>query len=201
MGLSLSLWAVGPLLELFIRLVLDGLGANPQEEILRGLGRQTLVILCFVLAMPALAQLTPHTRLRGLVQHRRAMGLWAFAYGCIHLLAYLQFEHDLAWSAIWDDFWRRPFVTVGLLCLLAMSPLALTSNRWSLRWLGHRWKVLHRLSWIIVLLGVLHYALHKAGKNDFTQPVVFFLIWSALLAMRLKPNWRKHFRTQASSKP
>jgi sulfoxide reductase heme-binding subunit YedZ len=201
MGLSLSLWAVGPLLELFIRLVLDGLGANPQEEILRGLGRQTLVILCFVLAMPALAQLTPHTRLRGLVQHRRAMGLWAFAYGCIHLLAYLQFEHDLAWSAIWDDFWRRPFVTVGLLCLLAMSLLALTSNRWSLRWLGHRWKVLHRLSWIIVLLGVLHYALHKAGKNDFTQPVVFFLIWSALLAMRLKPNWRKHFRTQASSKP
>jgi sulfoxide reductase heme-binding subunit YedZ len=201
MGLSLSLWAVGPLLELFVRLSLDGLGANPQEEILRGLGRQTLVILCFVLAMPALARRYPYTRLRGLVQHRRAMGLWAFAYACIHLLAYLQFEHDLAWSAIWDDFWRRPFVTVGLLCLLAMTLLALTSNRWSLRWLGPRWKVLHRLSWVIVLLGILHYALHKAGKNDFTQPTVFLLIWSGLLAMRLKPSWLNHFRAQASAKP
>jgi sulfoxide reductase heme-binding subunit YedZ len=201
MGASLSLWAVGPLLELTIRLILDALGANPQEEILRGLGRQTLVILCFVLAMPALARLYPHTRLRGLVQHRRAMGLWAFAYGCIHLLAYLQFEHDLAWSAIWGDLWRRPFVTVGLLCLLAMTFLALTSNRWSLRWLGHRWKVLHRLSWVIVLLGILHYALHKAGKNDFTQPVVFLVIWSGLLAMRFKPNWLARSGSQARPLP
>ncbi|MFZ9139919.1 MAG: sulfite oxidase heme-binding subunit YedZ [Burkholderiaceae bacterium] len=188
MGLSLSLWAVGPLLELSIRLTLDALGANPQEEILRGLGRQTLVILCLVLAMPALARLCPKTRLGGLVRHRRAMGLWAFAYACIHFLAYLQFEHDLAWSAIWDDLWHRPFVTVGVACLAAMSLLAMTSNRWSMRRLGHRWKVLHRLSWPIVLMGVLHYALHKAGKNDFTQPVIFLVIWSGLLMLRLRPS-------------
>lgn len=191
MGLSLSLWAVGPLVELVIRLALDALGANPQEEILRGLGRQTLMILCLVLAMPALARLYPETRLRGVVQHRRAMGLWAFAYACIHVLAYLQFEHDLAWWAIWDDLWHRPFVTVGVVCLAAMSLLAMTSNRWSMRRLGHNWKLLHRLSWPIVLMGILHYALHKAGKNDFTQPVVFLAIWSALLMMRLRPSCRK----------
>ncbi|MGA1664626.1 MAG: sulfite oxidase heme-binding subunit YedZ [Burkholderiaceae bacterium] len=201
MGASLSFWAVGPLVELTIRLALDALGANPQEEILRGLGRQTLVILCFVLAMPALARRYPQTGLRQLVQYRRAMGLWAFAYACVHLLAYLQFEHDMAWSAIWGDLWRRPFVTVGILCLLAMTLLAATSNRWSMRWLGQRWKVLHRLSWAIVLLGIVHYALHKAGKNDFTQPILFLVIWSGLLLMRLKPSWLVQSRQKASPTP
>ena len=201
MGASLSLWAVGPLVELTIRLALDALGANPQEEILRGLGRQTLVILCFVLAMPALARRYPQTGLRQLVQYRRAMGLWAFAYACVHLLAYLQFEHDMAWSAIWGDLWRRPFVTVGILCLLAMTLLAATSNRWSMRWLGQRWKVLHRLSWTIVLLGIVHYALHKSGKNDFTQPIAFLVIWSGLLLLRLKPSWLAQSRQKASPTP
>ncbi len=69
MGLSLSLWAVGPLVELVIRLALDALGANPQEEILRGLGRQTWMILCLVVVMPALARLRHESRLRGVVQH------------------------------------------------------------------------------------------------------------------------------------
>jgi sulfoxide reductase heme-binding subunit YedZ len=189
MGLSLSIWAAGPLLELMIRLASDGLGANPQEEILRGLGRQTLVILCLVLAMPLLGRIAPQTRLPSLVRHRRTMGLWAYAYSIIHVLAYLQFEHDLAWAAIWSDFWSRPFVTVGLVCLVAMSLLALTSNRWSMRKLGQRWKSLHRLIWVIVLLAILHYALHKAGKNDFTQPLLFLVAWCGLLLTRFRSNW------------
>lgn len=189
MGLSLSIWAAGPLLELMIRLASDGLGANPQEEILRGLGRQTLVILCLVLAMPLLGRIAPQTRLASLVRHRRTMGLWAYAYSIIHVLAYLQFEHDLAWAAIWSDFWSRPFVTVGLVCLVAMSLLALTSNRWSMRKLGQRWKSLHRLIWVIVLLAILHYALHKAGKNDFTQPLLFLVAWCGLLLTRFRSTW------------
>lgn len=189
MGLSLSIWAAGPLLELMIRLASDGLGANPQEEILRGLGRQTLVILCLVLAMPLLGRIAPQTRLASLVRHRRTMGLWAYAYSIIHVLAYLQFEHDLAWAAIWSDFWSRPFVTVGLVCLVAMSLLALTSNRWSMRKLGQRWKSLHRLIWVIVLLAILHYALHKAGKNDFTQPLLFLVAWCGLLLTRFWSTW------------
>jgi sulfoxide reductase heme-binding subunit YedZ len=189
MGLSLSIWAAGPLLELMIRLASDGLGANPQEEILRGLGRQTLVILCLVLAMPLLGRIAPQTRLPSLVRHRRTMGLWAYAYSIIHVLAYLQFEHDLAWAAIWSDFWSRPFVTVGLVCLVAMSLLALTSNRWSMRKLGQRWKSLHRLIWVIVLLAILHYALHKAGKNDFTQPLLFLVAWCGLLLTRFRSTW------------
>ncbi len=189
MGLSLSIWAAGPLLELMIRLASDGLGANPQEEILRGLGRQTLVILCLVLAMPLLGRIAPQTRLASLVRHRRTMGLWAYAYSIIHVLAYLQFEHDLAWAAIWSDFWSRPFVTVGLVCLVPMSLLALTSNRWSMRKLGQRWKSLHRLIWVIVLLAILHYALHKAGKNDFTQPLLFLVAWCGLLLTRFRSTW------------
>ncbi len=186
LGLSLQAWALGPLVELVLRIAGDGLGANPQEEILRGLGRQMMVLLWFVLSMPHLARWARLPGLRDLPRHRRAMGLWTFAYAGIHLLAYLQFEHDWNWALILKDVGTRPFVAVGLLALLLMLPLALTSNRWSMLRLGQNWKKLHRLVWLISALALAHYFLHKAGKNDFSQPLIFLGVWMGLVWLRLR---------------
>lgn len=178
--LSLWCWAAGPLLELSARLLLDSLGANPQEEILRGLGRQTLVLLWLVLLVPVLQR----TLWPGVLTARRMLGLWAFFYAGIHLLAYAQFEHDLVWPALAVDAFQRPFVTVGLLALLLMLPLALTSNRWSMLRLGKDWKFLHRLVWPVVGLALVHYVLHKAGKNDFLEPALAALALVFILLLR-----------------
>jgi sulfoxide reductase heme-binding subunit YedZ len=104
-------------------------------------------------------------------------------------LAYAQFEHDLVWPALAVDAFQRPFVTVGLLALLLMLPLALTSNRWSMLRLGKHWKVLHQLVWPVVGLALVHYVLHKAGKNDFLEPALAALaLMMILLLRRFRPG-------------
>lgn len=181
----LWLWLAGPLAELVLRAALDGLGANPQEALLRALGQQTLMLILLVLAYPLIAgRMRPELR-QAWLSCRRMVGLWCFGYASIHLAAYWQFEHDLRWQPMWNDLFARPFVTVGVLAWLALLPLALTSNRWSMRRLKQSWKGLHRtLLGPIVLLGLVHFYLHKAGKNDFWEPLLFTLILVLLLWAR-----------------
>lgn len=193
LSLSLQVWAALPLLlGIFMVLGFIDLGANPQESIIRGLGQVSLVLLLFAYAITSMErlwqslvrQLGRKIRPFGLVTARRAVGLWALAYAALHLLAYWLFEQDgNTWQVV-VDFFRRPFVTVGMVALLMMLALGLTSNRFSMIKLGPAWKQLHRLIGLIVALSILHYVLHKAGKNDFAEPIAFSLV--AILAWLLK---------------
>ena len=193
LSLSLQVWAALPLLlGIFMVLGFIDLGANPQESIIRGLGQVSLVLLLFAYAITSMErlwqtlarQLGRKVRPFGLVTARRAVGLWALAYAALHLLAYWLFEQDgNTWHVV-VDFFRRPFVTVGMVALLMMLALGLTSNRFSMIKLGPAWKQLHRLIGLIVALSILHYVLHKAGKNDFAEPIAFSLV--AILAWLLK---------------
>ncbi len=190
---SLQAWAALPLLlGIFVVIGFIDLGANPQESIIRGLGQASLVLLLFAYAITSMErlwqrfvrQLGRKVRPFGLVTARRAVGLWALAYATLHLLAYWFFEQDgNTWQVV-VDFFRRPFVTVGIVALLMMLALGLTSNRFSMIKLGPAWKQLHRLIGLIVALSILHYVLHKAGKNDFAEPIAFSLV--AIVAWFLK---------------
>ena len=190
---SLQAWAALPLMlgGLVVFGVVD-LGANPQESIIRGLGQTSLVLLLFAYAISPIERLWHLLAQRsgrkakpfGLVSARRSVGLWALAYASLHLLAYWLFEHDRDTWKVVVDFFRRPFVTVGTIALLLMLALGLTSNRFSMTRLGSKWKQLHRLIGLIVALSILHYVLHKAGKNDFIEPAAFGLV--ALTAWLLK---------------
>ncbi len=194
---SLQAWAALPLM--LGGLVLVGavdLGANPQESIIRGLGQVSLSLLIFAYAITALERLwqnlvaagfgygVKRAKPFGLVVARRGIGLWALTYALLHLLAYWLFELDQDTWQVLVDFFRRPFVTLGMLALLIMLALGVTSNRFSMQRLGPSWKKLHRLIGLIVILSLLHYALHKAGKNDFVEPLAFGLV--AVAAWLLK---------------
>lgn len=182
---ALWLWCAGPAAQLAFYTATDQLGANPQEFLLRALGLQVLMLLLLILALPVLARpAATKPWLQPLLQSRRMLGLWAFTYGAVHFLAFWQFDHGLLLDRLWEDTLRRPFVSVGLAALLLMLPLALTSNRFSLRRLGPRWKALHSLAWPAAWLGLLHYALHKAGKNDFAAPLLALAILLAVIAAR-----------------
>ncbi|MGA0881442.1 MAG: sulfite oxidase heme-binding subunit YedZ [Burkholderiaceae bacterium] len=182
--LALWLWLAGPLCELIARAFLDALGANPQEALLRALGQQTLVLLLLVLTAPLVGAWLGRPLGSTFMACRRMIGLWCFTYATIHLLTYWQFEHDLQWASLWKDIWTRPFVTVGVLAWLCLVPLAVTSNRWSMQRLKRGWKRLHQLVWPIIVLGLAHYYLHKAGKNDYLEPLVFSAALLVLLVLR-----------------
>ncbi len=180
--------ALIPLLRLVILGYLGDLSANPVEFITRSTGTWTITFLCITLAMSPMRWITAWT---GWIQMRRMFGLFTFFYGFLHFSIWYWLDHNLDAAAMIDDVIERPFITVGFLAFVLMSLLALTSNQRAVRALGRKWSSLHRLIYIIAILGVLHYLWHKAGKNDFEVVYIYAGIIFVLLIIRL-PFIQRH---------
>jgi len=167
------------------------LGANPFEFATRATGVLTLVFLFVTLAV------TPLRRLTGanwLVKLRRQVGLYAFFYGCLHLLTYVWFDKFFAAREIVEDVYARPFITIGMASFLLLVPLAVTSTNGMIKRLGgKRWAKLHRLIYVAAIGGVIHF--YMGVKADTTTPILFALVLALLLGYR----WIKS-RTDAASK-
>ena len=156
---------------------------EPLEAITRGTGDWVLYLLCITLAI------TPLRRLSGwnwVVKLRRMTGLFAFFYAFMHALAFLWFDHFFDLAEMWKDIVKRPFITVGFIAFVLLVPLAVTSTNGMIRRLGgKRWQLLHKLIYVIAPLGILHFWWMKAGKHNFTQPIIFGIIVALLLGVRL----------------
>jgi sulfoxide reductase heme-binding subunit YedZ len=181
-----------PFLRLVYAVVQDNLGANPLEFITRNTGDWTLYFLCITLAVTPLRKLLSW---HWLIRLRRMLGLYSFFYASLHFLTFLWFDHFFDIGDMWRDIIKRPFITVGFIAFMLLLPLAITSNNAMIRRLGGKqWQLLHRLIYLIVPLGVLHYFWMKAGKNLLLQPLIFAAIVSALLGVRV--YWR--FKSKAT---
>jgi sulfoxide reductase heme-binding subunit YedZ len=164
----------------------DQLGANPIEAITRGTGEWTLRLLLVTLLM------TPLKRFAGWywpIRVRRMLGLFAFFYACLHLTTYLWLDQFFDWHEIWLDILDRPFITVGMLAFVLLVPLAVTSNRFSVRKLGRNWKRLHRLAYVIPALGVVHF--WWLVKADVLEPLLYGVVLATLLLLRLPERKRR----------
>lgn len=161
-------------------------GSNPIKEAEHFTGEWTLRMLMLTLAV------TPARRLLGwnwLARYRRMFGVTAFFYGLVHLLIYFVLDVELDWMQLVGDVAKRPYVTIGMLAFLLMLPLAITSTAGMVRRLGgKRWAALHRLIYVIVVLGTIHFWM--AVKKDITDPLIYASIFAALLGWRLL-DWRR----------
>ena len=163
------------------------LGANPIEELIHRLGIWGLNFLLITLAV------TPLRRLTGkgwLLRFRRMFGLFAFFYVLMHFLTYAGLDQRFDLPVIFEDIAERPFITVGFTAFLLLIPLALTSTNAMIRRLGRRWQKLHRLVYLIAILGVVHF--YWQVKLDTLEALVYAAILAVLLGYRLKG--RKHDR-------
>jgi sulfoxide reductase heme-binding subunit YedZ len=175
-------YAVGfvPAVIYFTLGVLDRLGADPLKVLERELGEWALRFLIAGLTITPLRQVFGINLLR----YRRAVGLLAFYYAALHLVTYLVLDQGLDWRAIGADILKRPYITVGMASFLLLVPLALTSNNAAIRRLGGQaWARLHRLVYIAVIGGALHYIL--LVKSWPLEPLVYAAIVVGLLAYRL----------------
>jgi len=143
------------------------------------LGLWALRFVCLGLAV------TPLRDLAGvnLIAYRRALGLLAFYYVLAHFAVYLTLDRGLMFSTIITDIVKRPYITLGMAGLVMLIPLALTSNRWSIRRLGSRWNRLHKLVYPILIVAVLHYALSL--KVVTAEPAFYIGVSVLLLGYRL----------------
>lgn len=172
-----ALWPFGWLLW---GIFYDGLGAEPVDTITRVTGEWALRFLLFTLAV------TPLRRLSGWQwpqRFRRMLGLFGFFYVCLHLSTWALFDHSLDLGTMFEDVVERPYITVGFLAWMLLIPLAVTSTRGMMRRLGRQWQRLHRLSYPIACLGVLHF--WWLVKADITEPLIYGVILGTLLGIRL----------------
>lgn len=160
------------------------LGANPIEFFLRATGVLTLIFLLLTLAI------TPLRRAfgwNGLIKYRRMIGLYAFFYAFIHLTTYSLFDKRLDLSAIVADVVQRPFIAIGMTAFLLLIPLAVTStNGWVKRIGGKRWALLHKLTYVAAILGIIHFWM--IVKSDIFYPAIFGFVLIVLLMSRLVPR-------------
>jgi|TARA_B110000971_G_scaffold145996_1_gene149096 sulfoxide reductase heme-binding subunit YedZ len=112
------------------------------------------------------------------------LGLFVFFYASIHLLTYAGLDHHFAWNIILEDIIKHRYVLVGATAWLLLLPLAITSSQKMKKILKHKWVKLHRLVYIIAILGVLHYL--WLVKKDLTQPMIYAAIITILLLFRIK---------------
>ena len=161
------------------------LGANPVEFFLRTTGVLTLVFLLISLTVTPLRK---YFGWNSLIKFRRMLGLFAFFYAFLHLITYSLFDKNLDIPAIVSDVWQRPFIAVGMLAFFLLVPLAVTSTNGMIKRLGGKnWARLHKLSYLIAILGVIHFWM--IVKSDLTYPLLFALVLAALLGYRIYKNY------------
>lgn len=187
--------AVWPLLWLY-QAWEDVLGPDPGKVLVDRLGLGTLVLLLITLSMTPLQKLTGWA---GWIAVRRQLGLWCFAYVVLHLSGYTAFILGFDWSQLGVELRKRPYIIVGALGFFCLLALAVTSNRYSQRHLGARWKKLHRLVYVILGLGLLH--MLWIVRADLKEWAIYASIGLLLLVLRLPPVARRIPRLIAKKTP
>ena len=172
-----------PFIIIISKIFLNQLGPEPIKEITLHTGEWTLLFLVFTLSMTPLKRLT---NLNIWISVRRMLGLFAFFYASLHMLTYIGLDYQFDLSAISKDIFTKKFIFVGFTAWLLMVPLAITSSKKMMGILKKNWKKLHRLIYLISILGVIHFL--WLVKKDLTEPLIYLLIIVILLILRVNFN-------------
>ena len=169
--------------------LLDALGANPAEFLIRSTGDWALRALCLALAVTPLRVLLDVPEL---VRFRRMMGVFSFFYGSVHAVCYAWF--DMGWDVadILADVVKRPFIAVGFAAWLILLALGATSFNAAIRWMrSPRWQALHRSVYVAGVLAVLHFFWMRAAKQNLVEVGLYAVILAFLLGWRLHRYLRR----------
>ena len=170
------------------------LGANPVEEILDRFGNWGLRFMTIALAVTPLRRWTGFNHL---ARFRRMLGLFAFFYVLMHFLTWLVLDQDLYLAGIVEDILKRPFITIGMVALVLLIAMALTSTNGIRRRMGRAWNRLHYSAYAVGILGVWHYWWQV--KLDTTEPLIYAVILSVLLGARIHARRRPTARASAKT--
>lgn len=172
-----------PFWALLTAALLDKLGANPAEKLVKETGEWTLRWLWLTLAITPLRELAS---MPALIRCRRTLGVTTFVYAVLHFAAYAWLDKGLVLDDIIKDVTKRNFILVGVVALVLMTPLALTSFNAAIRAMGGRnWQRLHKVVYLVAMLGLLHFYWKKSAKNDTDEVMVYAVILAVLLGWRV----------------
>lgn len=196
-------WGLKPLvhaaaLSPLVWLVWLGLGGqfgpNPAEFINRYTGDWAIRFLLIALAV------TPVRGITGLavvMRFRRMLGLYAFFYALLHVSSYVALDQYFAWAAIWQDILKRNYITVGMLGLVILTALAVTSPKAMVKKMGGRnWQRLHKLVYVAAIAAPVHFFMMRKGFQ--IEPLIYSGIAGLLLAYRAVAWIKMRMRSRAA---
>ncbi|MGA2570096.1 MAG: protein-methionine-sulfoxide reductase heme-binding subunit MsrQ [Terracidiphilus sp.] len=184
--------------------VTNHLGPDPAAEIAFSTGLATLRLLTITLAITPLrrsgASLVPAlaAQFNWLIKFRRLVGLFAFFYATLHVIAWVALYSAFDLHAMLADVARRRFIAAGVAAYLLLLPLALTSTTFAIRKLGGRnWNRLHRLVYIAATCGVIHYWWQV--KPGVRTPITITAILALLFLARPITAWLHRRKAHAAA--
>ena len=178
---SVFILSLFPFLIITYKIFFNRLGPEPVKEITHHTGEWTLIFIILTLAMTPFKKIT---KLNFWISLRRMLGLFVFFYATIHMLTYVVIDYRLDLQSISKDIFTKRFIFVGFAAWLLLTPLALTSSKKAMMLLKDKWKKIHRLIYIVAILGVVHFI--WLVKKDLTEPLIYMAIILILLLFRFK---------------
>ena len=180
--------ALYPLVNLYYQAISDRLGADPVEVVIHftGIGALNLLLISLLISPAA-----KFFKIGALIQVRRMIGLYAFVYALCHILNFLSFEVQFDLQLFIDEVFERPSNTVGMTAFLFLTALEVTSIAKIRRKMKKNWQILHNFTYLIALLGVVHF--YWSVKSEIIEPLIYVALYAILMGFRHQKvqGWRK----------
>jgi sulfoxide reductase heme-binding subunit YedZ len=194
-----------PLAWIIFAYLAGKLSVNPIQDIEQDLGH---VAVYFLIASLACTPLYTLSGWREPLKRRRALGLYCFMYASLHVLTFTGLDYGFNLQLIGGVVLKKPYAIAGFITYILLLSLAITSFRWWMKKLEHKWTDLHRLVYLAGVIDILHYAWAKKGNifrlsGDILQPLLWGLLLFLLLILRLPPvrRWASGLRQKPVSTP
>lgn len=171
---------LGLLLGYFYNGVTDNLGADPVKALLHFTGISAVNLLLATLLISPLAKTLPAPFL---MRFRRMVGVYVFVFAFVHLLTYISFELQFDWSLVISEIIKRPYITVGMVALVLLLVLTITSPNKIRQKLGKRWQSLHNSIYLILFLSLLHFTWSR--KTGLQEPLIYWILALAIMGPRV----------------
>ena len=175
-----------PFVLIVYKIFYNKLGPEPVKEITHFTGEWTLIFICLTLAMSPLKKFT---NFNFWIKIRRMLGLFVFFYASLHLLTYVGIDYRFSLQPIFDDVVKKKYIFVGFAAWILLIPLTITSSQKMMFLLKKNWKKLHRLIYVIAILGSLHFI--WLSKTIYFKPLIYFVLITVLLVLRI--NFKRIF--------
>ncbi|MEZ9596283.1 protein-methionine-sulfoxide reductase heme-binding subunit MsrQ [Shewanella sp. 10N.261.52.F9] len=175
-----------PIGYLLLKVMTDNAGGDPVQYIIHFTGIGALNALIATLLISPIAK---HFKQGLLLQTRRLVGLYVFAYASLHVLAFFSLDLLFAWSLFFDEVLKRPYILVGAAAYILLASLAVTSLNSIRRKMGRKWQVLHNGIYLIGILAVIHF--YWSVKSEIIEPSFYILALVILLGLRFKQGKAK----------
>lgn len=190
----MHLLASGYLVVLFYAGINGSLGPDPVETLLNETGIWAIHLLILTLLLSPLAKQLPSPEP---IKFRRMLGIYVFVYALAHFATYILFELQLDMALIASELTKRPYIMVGLLALVLLFALTVTSFQAIRHKMGRNWQRLHNLIYLILPLTLLHFTWSQ--KTLWQEPIFYWVVAVIIIASRMHEKrlftWRRRKRS------